>query len=175
MSRRNADAEGPWTILGSLVGVIGLILFIGGQCGKSESTSAFTHAPSKPAEERVVRRNLQAWEDSLQKQIRPGGLYEVVRVVREHSSLTDPETGFVYATAYIGGFFNRYQRAVSSRYAPPGERIRPPGVYEWMAGETVAFNFGQRRFVFVLEEVDTRNKAVVVRIKELPLPAARAK
>jgi hypothetical protein len=89
--------------------------------------------------------------------------------------MTDPETGFVYAAQYIGGFFNEFQPAVSSRYAPPGERIRPPGAYTWRAGETVDFSLGSRRFVFVLEEVDTRNKAVVVRIKELPPMPNRTK
>lgn len=99
--------------------------------------------------------------------IRPGNGYEAVRVVGQHKTITDPETGFVYATHYIGGLYHQWSPEVSSRFGRPGEAMQPAGVYSWMAGEKVEFSVGPRRFAFVLEEVHTKPKAVVVRIKEL--------
>ncbi|HVG32609.1 MAG TPA: hypothetical protein VM911_05995 [Pyrinomonadaceae bacterium] len=94
----------------------------------------------------------------------PQKMYEAEAEVAEGKSYVDNETGFIFAVDEITDAL--IITGVLSRYTlPDGTRSR---MYRWPVGHRVDFQYQNRKFYMVIQDIDYERNIARIRIKEIP-------
>jgi hypothetical protein len=130
----------------------------------------------RPKAEALVRpaNAITANLDSIPAQlsIKTGKQYTVA----EHKAFVDAETGFSFRVdeiddgTFLWGLVPRADGALSQYTLPSGVTEE---LFRYPVGHRVPFDFGGRKFVFVIVDVEYKTRRAVVRVDELVAKAAK--